>query len=186
MVLIALELTGNDTAAPSYTFTLQSPLSYSTATLRAVDLHAPSVGLSQSWTAAQTGDGGYPSNRTAYAPLYVDSEGVMDDGQVALYSSHTDSAQHNRCLLSIGDAKTSNHSLRTLNLPIASALQTGGLIEMEAGDEITATLYYRSMEGGSIGDIVPVPANVGAGDGGIESYGAWTNDGRCTLYIDFE
>ena len=186
MVLIALELTGNDTAAPSYTFTLQSPLSYSTATLRAVDLHAPSVGLSQSWTAAQTGDGGYPSNRTAYAPLYVDIEGVMDDGQVALYSSHTDSAQHNRCLLPIGDAKTSNHSLRTLNLPIASALQTGGLIEMEAGDEITATLYFRSMEGGSIGDIVPVPANVVAGDGGIESYGAWTNDSRCTLYIDFE
>ena len=93
MVLIALELAGNDTAAPSYTFTLQHPLSYSTATLRAVDLHAPSVGLSQSWTAAQTGDGGYPSNRTAYAPLYVDIEGVMDDGQVALYSSHTDNAQ---------------------------------------------------------------------------------------------
>jgi hypothetical protein len=88
--------------------------------------------------------------------------------------------------LPIGDAKTSNHSLRTLNLPIASALQTGGLIEMEAGDTITATLYYRSMEGGSIGDIVPVPANVVAGDGGIESYGAWTNDSRCTLYIDFE
>ena len=52
MVLLALELTGNAATSPSVTYTLQRAVRYSKATLRAVDLHAPSPGLSHSWTAA--------------------------------------------------------------------------------------------------------------------------------------
>eukprot|EP01046_Picozoa_sp_COSAG06_P020379 COSAG06_NODE_1488_length_9290_cov_4.140899_7_plen_187_part_00 len=186
MVLLALELTGNAATSPSVTYTLQRAVRYSKATLRAVDLHAPSPGLSHSWTAAQTGDGGYPSNRTAYAPLYVDIEGIMDDGQVELYTSHTDDGDHTRRLLPIGDAKSENHSLRAVNLPLASAIEDGAALELAAGHQITATLYYRSMEAGTVSNVEPVPANVVAGDGGIESYGAWTNDSRLTLYVELE
>ena len=47
-------------------------------------VHVPgSSGLSQSWTSTQTGDD-YPQNRAAYAPLYVDIEGIADHAQVIL------------------------------------------------------------------------------------------------------
>ena len=81
MVLLTLELSGNATSAPRHTFILDHPLSFSKATLVGIDLHAPSPGLSQSWTSTQTGDD-YPQNRTAYAPLYVDIEGIADHAQV--------------------------------------------------------------------------------------------------------
>lgn len=85
MVLLTLEISGNATSSPRHTFTLDHPLSYSKATLVGIDLHAPSPGLSQSWTSAQTGDD-YPQNRTAYAPLYVDIEGIA--GPVPFVRDH--------------------------------------------------------------------------------------------------
>ena len=89
MVLLAMELAGNATVSPSYTFTLDHALTYSRATLCAVDLHAPSPGLVESWTSTQTCDD-YPVNRTAYAPLYADIGGVADNGHVHFYTSHND------------------------------------------------------------------------------------------------
>ena len=53
MVLLALELAGNATSTPSYTYTLRHSLTYTKATLRAIDLHAPSPELSESWTGTQ-------------------------------------------------------------------------------------------------------------------------------------
>ena len=84
----------------------------------------------------------------------------------------------------IGDAKSGNHSLRALNIPLFTSADDGVTIR-EAGDEITVTLYYRSVENGSLGDIVPLVANESDGEGGT-TFGAWTNDSRCTLYIDLE
>ena len=186
MVLITLELSGNATSAPRHTFTLDHPLSYSKATLVGIDLHAPSPGLSQSWTSTQTGDD-YPQNRTAYAPLYVDIEGIADHAQVNFYTSHSDDGEHSRRLVPIGDAKSDNHSLRQLNIPLASALTSGTMIEKEAGDTVTVTLFYRSVENGSLGDIVELPANtIDDEDGSVDEFGAWTNDSRCTLYIELE
>ena len=103
------------------------------------------------------------------------------------YTSHSDDGEHSRRLVPIGDAKSDNHSLRQVNIPLASALTSGAMIEKEAGDTVTVTLFYRSVKNGSLGDIVELPANtVNAEDGGIDAYGAWTNDSRCTLYIELE
>ena len=88
-------------------------------------------------------------------------------------------------MVPIGDAKSDNHSLRQVNIPLASALTSGTMIEKEAGDTVTVTLFYRSVENGSLGDIVELPANVSDGEGGT-TFGAWTNDSRCTLYIELE
>jgi hypothetical protein len=183
MVLLALELAGNATVSPSYTFTLDHALTYSRATLCAVDLHAPSPGLVESWTSAQTGDD-YPVNRTAYAPLYADIGGIADNGHVHFYTSHNDDGEHPRHLVPIGDAKTGNHSLRSVNIPLFVNAD-GATVTREVGYNITVSLYYRSVETGSLGDILPLPANVSDGEGGT-TYGAWTHDSRCTLYIDLQ
>ena len=183
MVLLALELAGNATVNPSYTFTLDHALTYSRATLCAVDLHAPSPGLVESWTSTQTGDD-YPVNRTAYAPLYADIGGIADNGHVHFYTSHNDDGEHPRHLVPIGDAKTGNHSLRSVNIPLFVNAD-GATVTREVGYNITVSLYYRSVETGSLGDILPLPANVSDGEGGT-TYGAWTKDSRCTLYIDLQ
>ena len=158
MVLLALELAGNATSTPSYTYTLRHSLTYTQATLRAIDLHAPSPELSESWTGTQLNGDPYTSNRTAYAPLYADIGGIADDGQVNFYTSHSDAGEHRGRLVPIGDAKSGNHSLRALNIPLFTSANDGVTIR-EAGDEITVTLYYRSVENGSLGDIVPLVAN---------------------------
>eukprot|EP01043_Picozoa_sp_COSAG02_P013931 COSAG02_NODE_565_length_20246_cov_13.930163_6_plen_162_part_00 len=101
MVLLALELTGNATSDPSYTFTLRHPVTYSKATLVGIDLHAPSPLLSESWSNTQTGDD-YPQNRTAYAPLYADIEGIADNGHVMFHTSHSDADEHRGRLVPIG------------------------------------------------------------------------------------
>ena len=183
MVLLALELTGNATSDPSYTFTLRHPVTYSKATLVGIDLHAPSPLLSESWSNTQTGDD-YPQNRTAYAPLYADIEGIADNGHVMFHTSHSDADEHRGRLVPIGDAKTGNHSLRSLSLPLF-AHADGGTVTREAGSDITVTLYYRSVENGSLGDITPLLANASDGEGGT-THGPWTNDSRCTLYIDLQ
>eukprot|EP01044_Picomonas_judraskeda_P012402 COSAG03_NODE_1772_length_3544_cov_800.559071_3_plen_63_part_00 len=58
-------------------------------------------------------------------------------------------------------------------------------VTREVGYNIAVSLYYRSVETGSLGDILPLPANVSDGEGGT-TYGAWTHDSRCTLYIDLQ
>ena len=183
MVLLALELSGNATSNPSYSFTLRHPLTYSKATLCGIDLHAPSPELSESWSNTQTGDD-YPQSRTAYAPLYADIEGIADDGHVNFYTSHSDAGEHRGRLVPIGDAKSGNHSLKSLNIPLFNHAD-GGVVTRDAGSDITVTLYYRSVESGSLGDIVPLLANQSDGEGGT-TYGPWTNDSRCTLYINLE
>ena len=58
------------------------------------------------------------SNRTAYAPLYADIGRIADDGQVNFYTSHSGAGEHRGRLVPIGDAKSGNHSLRALNIPL--------------------------------------------------------------------
>ena len=185
MVLLALELAGNATSNPSYTFTLRHPLTYTKATLVGIDLHAPSPLLSESWSNTQTGDD-YPQNRTAYAPLYADIEGIADNGHVMFHTSHSDADEHRGRLVPIGDAKSGNHSLRSLSLPLFTSTD-GGAVTRDAGSDITVTLYYRSVESGSLGDIMELTANtIDDEDGSVDEYGPWTNDSRCTLYIDLQ
>eukprot|EP01043_Picozoa_sp_COSAG02_P091657 COSAG02_NODE_28361_length_591_cov_0.699187_1_plen_67_part_10 len=39
-------------------------------------------------------------------------------------------------------------------------------VTREVGYNIAVSLYYRSVETGSLGDILPLPANVSDGEGG--------------------
>ena len=79
MTLLALEILGDSTSSAETTHTLDHPLSFKTATLHAVDVHAPGSALTQSWTTAQTGDTS-GSTRTVDSPLYV------DDGLIRAYT----------------------------------------------------------------------------------------------------
>ena len=76
MTLLVLEVTGDNTAAAEASFTLGSSLSFSSATLRAIELHAPGSQLVQDWSKAQTGDAAGGS-RAVNSPLYVDLDGLV-------------------------------------------------------------------------------------------------------------
>ena len=179
MTLLVLELLGGADNPAEASYTLTQPVTFTTAVLRAVDIHAPGPGLTWTWNGTQTGQVG--NTRTAYAPLYVDLDGLADDRAVLFHSSVPDEYAP-RTLIPIGDAKTANHELRSLNLPIAS----GGNFTLPAGSIITARLFYRSVEGGSIGDITELPVRVPDGEGGETTTAAWANDARLTLYIDLQ
>ena len=84
MTLLTLELLGDSTSIAETTHTLDFPVSFTTATLRAVDLHAPGSQLTQTWTKAQTGDG-QSTSRDVYSLLYVDLDGLCDDAAVRFY-----------------------------------------------------------------------------------------------------
>jgi hypothetical protein len=177
MVLLTLELLGDGDARPQGTYTLDLPVTYRKATLVAVDLHAPSTSLVETWSAAQTGD----SSRKAYAPIYVDIEGIAGDSDVRIHTDHADDGSFPRTLIPIGDSKTAQHSLRTLGL----TLRDGDPITYSAGHRITAHLYTRSVEGGTFGNILPIAQEASDGEGGTTP-GGWTDDSRCTLYIELE
>ena len=177
MVLLTLELLGDGDARPQGTYTLDLPVTYSKATLIAVDLHAPSTSLSQSWSKAQTGD----VPRTAYAPIYVDIEGIAGDSDVRLHTDHPDDGSYPRTLIPIGDSKTAQHSLRTVGF----TLRTGRPITYSAGHRITDHLFTRSVENGTFGNILPIAQEASDGEGGTVA-GGWTDDSRCTLYIELE
>ena len=124
---------------------------------------------------------------TKLAVKYKLKFGPVTDATNTNAGEHSDDGEHSRRLVPIGDAKSDNHSLRQVNIPLASALTSGAMIEKEAGDTVTLTLFYRSVENGSLGDIVELPANtIDDEDGSVDEFGAWTNDSRCTLYIELE
>eukprot|EP01046_Picozoa_sp_COSAG06_P061568 COSAG06_NODE_13559_length_1244_cov_2.468996_1_plen_129_part_00 len=50
---------------------------------------------------------------------------LFGNAQVNFYTSHSDDGEHSRRLVPIGDAKSDNHSLRQVNIPLASALTSG-------------------------------------------------------------
>ena len=75
MTLLVLEVTGDNTSAAEASFTLSDRLSFGSATLRAIELHAPGSELVQDWTKVQTGDNA-GGTRTVYSPLYVDLDGL--------------------------------------------------------------------------------------------------------------
>ena len=183
MTLLTLELLGDGSAVAETTHTLSLPLSFKTATLRAVDLHAPGTQLTQTWTKAQTGDN-LGGSRDVYSPLYVDIEGLLDDGAVRFFSSDDDGISPQlRTLIPIGSAGSTGTyvpGLRTLNLPIGS-----GDFNLAAGTTLTVRLHYRSVEDGVYGDIEQLPAQTSDGEGGTIP-GAWSDDCRCTLYIDLQ
>eukprot|EP01043_Picozoa_sp_COSAG02_P015282 COSAG02_NODE_648_length_18943_cov_924.526746_2_plen_147_part_00 len=56
---------------------------------------------------------------------------------------------------------------------------------LDAGSTITMRMFYRSVEDGTYGDVEPMPASASDGEGGTIP-GAWSNDCRCTLYIDLQ
>ena len=75
--------------------------------------------------------------------------------------------------------------MRTVNLPISS-----GTVTLEAGAVVTARLYYRRVEDGVLGDIVPIPGNVVTvdeeGTSTETQIGGWSKDARLTLYIELK
>ena len=79
-----------------------------------------------------------------------------------------------------GPTGTYVSGVRELNLPLAS-----GNFTLDAGSTITMRMFYRSVEDGTHGDVVPMPASASDGEGGTIP-GAWSNDCRCTLYIDLQ
>ena len=181
MTLLTLELLGDSTAVAETTHTLDFPLSFTTATLRAVDLHAPGSQLTHTWTKAQTGDN-LGTSMDVYSPLYVDLDGLCDDGAVRFYSSDDDDIPL-RTLIPVGSAGPTGtyvSGVRKLDVPLAK-----GDFELPAGSKITVRMFYRSVENGTYGDIVPMPASASDGEGGTTP-GAWSNDCRCTLYIDLQ
>ena len=74
---------------------------------------------------------------------------------------------------------------RTMHRGAGRRNNDGATVTREVGYNITVSLYYRSVESGSLGDILPLRANASDGEGGT-IYGAWTHDSRCTLYIDLQ
>ena len=181
MTLLALELLGDSTSIAQTTHTLDFPLSFTTATLRAVDLHAPGSQLSHTWNKAQTGDS-QGTSVDVYSPLYVDLDGLCDDAAVRFYSSHDDGIPL-RTLIPVGSAGSTGtyvSGVRELNVPLAS-----GNFTLAAGSTITVRMFYRSVEDGTYGDVVPMLASTSDGEGGTTP-GAWSDDCRCTLYIDLQ
>ena len=181
MTLLTLELLGDGSADAETTHTLDLPLSFKSATLRAVDLHAPGTQLAHTWTKTQTGDGA-DASRDVYSPLYVDIEGLVDDAAVRFYSSHDDGIPL-RTLIPVGSAGSTGtyvSGVRELNVPLAS-----GNFTLGAGSTITVRMFYRSVEDGTYGDVVPMLASTSDGEGGTTP-GAWSDDCRCTLYIDLQ
>ena len=81
---------------------------------------------------------------------------------------------------SAGPTGTYVSGVRELNLPLAS-----GNFTLDAGSTITMRMFYRSVEDGTYCDVVPMPASASDGEGGTIP-GAWSNDCRCTLYIDLQ
>ena len=77
MTLLTLELLGDSTSIAETTHTLDFPLSFKTATLRAVDIHAPGSQLTKTWLKSATRDADSGS-RDVYSP-YVDLDGLFDD-----------------------------------------------------------------------------------------------------------
>ena len=181
MTLLVLEVTGDNTSAAEASFTLSDRLSFGSATLRAIELHAPGSELVQDWTKVQTGDNA-GGTRAVYSPLYVDLDGLADDGAV-LFQTRADDGFQPKTLIPLGDASASG--LRTVNLPISS-----GAVTLEAGAIVTARLYYRRVEDGTLGDIVPIPGNVVTvdeeGTSTETQIGSWSKDARLTLYIDLQ
>lgn len=184
MTLLVFELLGGADDPAEATYTLTQPVTFTSATLRAVDIHAagPEGGpLSDLWTNTEMGQASPTPKRYAYSPLYVDIDGLVDDQAVLFHSSSEDDFAP-RTLIPIGDAKTDRHELRTVNLPIAST----GDYTLEAGTTITARLFYRSVKNGSFGDITELPVRVPDGEGGETTTAAWANDSRLTLYIELQ
>ena len=179
MTLLILELLGDATTAAEATYTIGTDISFTTATLRAIDVHAPGAMLTELWNKAQTGDL-FGTSRDVSSTLYIDLDGLIDDNAVVFLSNESGGLPP-RTLIPLGDAIAAKNSLRPLNLPIASGQFTLGV-----GSTITAKLYHRSVEGGTLGDIVPVGATVLDEDGNLASTGPWSKDARCTLYIDLQ
>ena len=181
MTLLTLELLGDSTSIAQATHTLDFPVSFTSATLRAVDLHAPGSQLTHTWNKAQTGDN-LGTSVDVYSPLYVDLDGLCDDAAVRFYSSHDDGIPQ-RTLIPVGSAGATGtyvSGVRELNVPLAS-----GNFTLDAGSTITMRMFYRSVEDGTYGDVVPMPASASDGEGGTTP-GAWSNDCRCTLYIELQ
>ena len=95
------------------------------------------------------------ASRDIYSPLYVDIDGLLDDGAIRFFSSDDDGIPPQlRTLIPIGSAGPTGTyvpGFRNLNLPIGS-----GDFSLDAGITLTVRLYYRSVEDGTYGDIKQV------------------------------
>jgi len=78
-----------------------------------------------------------------------------------------------RTLIPVGSAGPTGtyvSGVRKLDVPLAK-----GDFELPAGSKITVRMFYRSVENGTYGDIVSMPASASDGEGGTIP-GAWSND----------
>ena len=71
MTLLTLELLGDSTSIAETTHTLDFPLSFKTAKLRAVDIHAPGSQLTKTWLKSATGDADGGSCNKQWPPCSV-------------------------------------------------------------------------------------------------------------------
>ena len=80
MTLLILELLGDATTAAEATYTIGTDIAFTTATLRAIDVHAPGAMLTELWNKAQTGDRAIPVMLKTYHLISVITSNLSDTG----------------------------------------------------------------------------------------------------------
>ena len=167
-MLLTLELTGDDTQTATRTFTLAHALSFTKCTLHSVEMSLRGDPLVQDWTDTQTG--AYPDgvSRTVHAPIYLELGGLYDSSNVQTYTSTSPTT-----LIPLGAAEGAN-GLRAEPRVLDYVLYDGTGVSLEANDDITMQLYYRSVESGVYGGIAAFDQN------------SFEDDCRCTVTLLLE
>jgi hypothetical protein len=146
MVVLTLECTGDDSSTATATFTLPSDITFSTCTLHSVDVDVASSVTEDYWTKAETGDNPV-AGRDVYAPLYLALRPFCDRGEILTMADST--LAHDLIPLATAEPETGvRQNPRVRDLIIARGSRT-----LAAGTEVSAQLFYRSVETGVYGNI---------------------------------
>ena len=167
-MLLTLELTGDDTQTATRAFKMAQTLSFNKCTLQSVEMSLRGEPLVQDWTDSQTG--AYPdgTNRTVYAPIYLQLNGLYDSGDVQTFTSNDPST-----LVPLGAAEGAN-GLRSEPRLLNYVLYDGSGVTLQPDDEITMQLFYRSVETGVYGAITAFDQN------------SFEDDCRCSVTLLLE
>ena len=146
MVVLTLECTGDDSSTATAEFVLPADVTFSTAALHSIDVNVVGSVTMQTWTKTETGD--LPAgSRDVYAPLYLALRPFCDRGMIMTMTDGT--LGHD--LIPLGTAEPllgAHQNPRVHDLAIARGSRT-----LAAGTEVSAQLFYRSVETGTYGDI---------------------------------